>query len=301
MEDAELNDALGVHQLTFVAIRLEFRFDDVHLGTGTGFLYRFQRNLYLVTNWHNVTGRNPHTHKPLHAQAAIPNNMVVRVPAISGNRGWRRGDAMKFVWQLYDDEERLIPTYLHHPIHNEKVDVAVLEWRAEDFEGFDPHASEPLKNLAISNDPINKLEQIRVDAGMDAFVLGFPMGVESDGLAIWKRASVASEYAIDPGGLPYFFVDTATRQGMSGAPVYVQQVNLHMDAEGLSTEPTRRFVGVYSGRMLGEDALAAQLGIVWKEKAIREIIAGGQRGKSSFELCEKRSRDAGPPPEEPGS
>lgn len=40
----------------------------------------------------------------------------------------------------------------------------------------------------------------------------------------------------------------------------------HVIGEGI------RFIGIYSGRVLGEDLLSAQLGIVWKETALIEII-----------------------------
>ena len=42
------------------------------------------------------------------------------------------------------------------------------------------------------------------------------------------------------------------------------------------------FLGVYSGR-LGDDALGAQLGLVWKASVIDEIVRGGTRGKTPFE------------------
>jgi hypothetical protein len=44
-----------------------------------------------------------------------------------------------------------------------------------------------------------------------------------------------------------------------------------------------RFVGVYSGR-LGHGELEAQLGIVWKAKAVDEVVQGQTKGKSSFSL-----------------
>ena len=39
---------------------------------------------------------------------------------------------------------------------------------------------------------------------------------------IWKRGSIASEPEIPIDGKPMFYIDTATRQGMSGAPVFAQ-------------------------------------------------------------------------------
>ena len=41
----------------------------------------------------------------------------------------------------------------------------------------------------------------------------------------------------------------------------------------------RNFVGVYSGR-IGADEFKAQLGIVWKEKALKEILQTKRPGKA---------------------
>ena len=56
--------------------------------------------------------------------------------------------------------------------------------------------------------------------GDDCFVLGYPKNIDAGlDLPLWKRASIASEPSIDHGGLPRLLIDTATRKGMSGAPI----------------------------------------------------------------------------------
>ena len=122
--------------------------------------------------------------------------------------------------------------------------------------------------------------------GLDSFVLGFPEGMLGGArFPIWKRASIASEPDIDIDDLPKLYVDTATRNGMSGAPVYLQKSGL-ITPEGKTMKESYfgvayKFIGIYSGR-IGEDAFNAQLGIVWKEKAILETIHGNQKGRSPF-------------------
>jgi hypothetical protein len=123
----------------------------------------------------------------------------------------------------------------------------------------------------------------------DVYVLGYPKGISgSGGFPIWKRASIATEPAIQLDGLPKILVDTATREGMSGAPV-VAIADGEFEVEGRGPAyrlPGRvcRFVGVYSGR-LGKNEMEAQLGIVWKAQAVDEIVQIPTRGKSSFEIC----------------
>jgi hypothetical protein len=134
--------------------------------------------------------------------------------------------------------------------------------------------------IKAANDPSLDLDKPPIEPGIDAFVLGYPEGLSGGGkFAIWKRATIASEPDLDMGDLPRIYIDTATRAGMSGAPVYAQQVGYWMP-EG-ETDPAkavigrgRRFLGVYSGRIKAgpEDEFKAQLGVVWKESALIELL-----------------------------
>jgi hypothetical protein len=81
-----------------------------------------------------------------------------------------------------------------------------------------------LENFA--NECINTIDQevgLEVCAGMDCFILGFPENlIGAANTPIWKRASIASE--------PYqqfpYYVDSATRKGMSGAPVIARHTGI---------------------------------------------------------------------------
>ena len=122
------------------------------------------------------------------------------------------------------------------------------------------------------------LDKIRIYPSMEAFVLGYPRGMSGGGhFPIWKRATIATEPDFDLDGLPRFYIDTATREGMSGSPVYAQEVGYWLpegetDQGKASIGKGRRFVGVYSGRLGADDEFKAQLGIVWKESALISLI-----------------------------
>ena len=108
--------------------------------------------------------------------------------------------------------------------------------------------------------------------------MGYPRGMSGGGhFPIWKRATIATEPDVDLDGLPRFYVDTATREGMSGSPVYAQEVGYWLpegetDKAKASIGKGRRFIGVYSGRLGAEDEFKAQLGIVWKESALISLV-----------------------------
>lgn len=74
---------------------------------------------------------------------------------------------------------------------------------------------------------------------------------------------------------------------MSGAPVIFRRVGIHGAVNGKLTKETRfgeirNFVGIYSGRLIGETDFDAQLGIVWKKEVIEEIILGNVKDSKNF-------------------
>jgi hypothetical protein len=74
------------HSLTYVPIHITIRFGDIELGIGTAFFYSVEGKDYLITNWHNVSGRRPWDEKLISKDGAIPNNLLVRIP-VRGRTG----------------------------------------------------------------------------------------------------------------------------------------------------------------------------------------------------------------------
>ena len=250
--------------LTTHHLHLGFRPTDTVLSSGTGFIYERGGITYLVTNWHNVTGRSPLDGKCLSDTLAVP-DMLSTLFRSKDNPG----ACCREYLPLYSDEDMQVPLWLCHPIHGNKVDVVAI----------------PLP-LAICDRyqvfPINHIRfQTSFDTRVadDAFVVGYPFSdVTHLQLPIWKRASVASEPDVDLEQLPKLLIDTATRSGLSGSPVVMQRVGIHgKTSEKLTGSEIigqiRNFIGVYSGR-IGADESRAQLGVVWKARVIDEIIDG---------------------------
>jgi hypothetical protein len=129
-------------------------------------------------------------------------------------------------------------------------------------------------------------------------VLGFPLGLAGGAsFPIWKHATIASEpewdIAPEPdknpqATLPMIYIDTATKKGMSGAPVFVNEVGawISQQPDGSRIKQVsgigRRLVGVYASRIHAESEFEAQIGIVWKAETIDEILTRKHIGKSSF-------------------
>lgn len=267
--------------LSFVPLRIQMKFNETKLGVGTAFFYLYENKTYLITNWHNATGRSPNDLKPLSQESAIPNLIELPIAYSAKRENPDPSGGENIFWKTYNFSlyEEGIPTWYEHPVHGHKVDAVAFP-----LEGLNE------TRLFAANDMNNlNLDKIVLRPSLDAFVLGYPLGITGGAnFPIWKRASIATEPDIDIESLPKFLIDTATREGMSGSPVYAQ-INGHYIPEGKEGLENaifgegRRFVGIYSGR-LGSDAFQAQLGIVWKEKALIEIIEGKKIGISSYEI-----------------
>ncbi len=250
-------------RLSLTSIYLEAYFGQSVFAIATGFPWRSGDNNFLITNNHVVSGLNPLTKQPIDENGSVPDRLLVWMLDSSGLSSWSSIEV-----PLYDDQGR--PRWLQHPTLGPQVDVAALPMTI----GSD-HRFFPLNEVDFGS--------FRVKISQDVFIIGFPKGITGSGrFPIWKRGSIASEPDIDIDGAPKLLIDSATREGMSGSPVIAQYTGYYQNDPGkMSPEDwfgsDRVFLGVYSGRILAEDEIEAQLGIVWKPKVIDEIIAGGTR------------------------
>ena len=244
--------------LSRLAVKLHFdRHNDLAEITrgavATGFVWRRDKRHFLITNLHNVTGWDYARGRALSdVKGTRPNHVATDLRFSWGaERPPFRVASLQMRWHLYDPED--VPLWLVHPTFGDRVDVVAL--------------------------------QLDIDAE-DAFVLGFPEGLDGGvGFPVWKRASIASEPYVDLDGLPKLYIDTATRRGMSGSCVVARR-NFAWpeggDVRNAAFGEIFQFLGVYSGRV-GEQDVAAQLGIVWKGSVIDQIIDGNCRGATPEE------------------
>jgi hypothetical protein len=249
-----------VHSFSLSVARIELLHqwsDNSVVGAvGTAFFYRSAGQPFLITNWHNVTGLHPQTGKSLHSKGLIPN--VLRLHY----KKWV--DETKKVLQsqpldlsLSDDGR---PTWFEHSSRN-AVDVVALPLTAPDD---------------CANVYINEVEQeqrLEAAAGMDCFILGFPEGLFGAAFTpIWKRGSIAAEpYLQHP-----YYIDSATRRGMSGSPVIIRHNGMFGMIGGVLTGAevigtVERFVAIYSDR-IGDDELGGQLGRAWQSSVLDDVL-----------------------------
>ena len=252
--------AVWISEESYASTKLTMKFNNTALSSGTGFFWWHDSQTYLVTTWHNVTGRNAITGKCLHQNSGLPNRIDSSVICRAGKRGdelIRKEISIK--WELGEESQ-----WLQHPKSGE-IDVVMY----------------PLEtSIDWMTVPINEnsLMGVITEVSNEVFLLGFPLGIDVGGTPIWKRGTLASEPEMDVDGLPKLLVDTASNIGMSGSPVIIKQSFGAPSPRGVLTVAGQinvQLVGVYSGRIKPNGDLDAQLGIVWKASVLEEIVRSG--------------------------
>jgi hypothetical protein len=260
---------------------------EVAASRATGFLWAHHDRIYLVTNLHNLSGWDYERDKAMSDVGFMPTDVRVHLAFATAEDGKQFQISRTIVnANLADASGEAL--WLVHPEHGTKVDVSVISLGNIDVARLWPDVdASKFRLLTLPMNTVSELVDFDVDAGDDAYALGYPLGLHGgEDFPIWKRASIASEPGLSIDGLPKVLIDTATRQGMSGSPVIVIRRGLIPKKGGnvgdmmIGQAPT--FLGVYSGRV-GDDRLGAQLGVVWKAEVINQIADGLVRGKRPWD------------------
>jgi hypothetical protein len=246
-----------IDQYSVSTVPVQMLFGATELSLGTAFIWKDSGQHFLITNWHNVTGKDPRTGKHLSPTLAEPDRLRV---------WWNSKGVLgsKFAAEVSIRDDAGAPLWWVHPVHKERVDVICLPVEAPASADMHP----------INEMPSAPRMQARV--GQEVFILGYPFGIGPGGLPIWKRGSLASEPDVIETTDPHILVDTATRPGMSGSPIIRRSWGSYLDDRGntvMGGEGTR-FIGVYSGRLSTAGANDAQLGLAWPAILVKQIIAG---------------------------
>lgn len=254
-----------IDQFSLATVPLELFFGETPLGQGTGFVWRIGERNYLVTNWHVVTGQDFFTRKNLRSDGGRPNRIRARFNI--------HGFFEKQEWLIPLRNTHGEPLWMVHP--GRRVDIAIIPLP------YDPATA------IVTLYPLNLLANasLRIEIGMEVFILGYPFEIVPPAFPIWKRGSIASEPQLSRLSNDFIYVDTASRPGMSGAPVIRRSWTNHMVEPGVVAvvdRPLNRFIGVYSGRLPTDHPYEAQIGIVWDGSFIEEIIAGNCRDDGNF-------------------
>lgn len=251
-------------------MRLEICFNDLVLATGTGFFYKGESGYFLVTNRHNVTGRDNNSGECLDRRnAAIPNKLVIYRPAIKKtSTPVGDGQQVNLRYQTTGGGTRIemglenangSPVWMEHPQYGAEADFVFLPFSAD-------------SNLdVVAVNETAAAAPIKLHPADSVSVIGYPFGKSiATYFPIWVNGFIASEPEFDIDEKPVMYVDCRTRPGSSGSPVFAFRSGGFVPVDGAGNNqsvfqhPVHRFLGIYSGRINSD----SDIGIVWKAKAL---------------------------------
>jgi hypothetical protein len=140
-------------------VHICFTKTDLVISSGTGFIYRSSDEYFLITNWHNVSGKNPVTGQHLADSLAVPDVLSSMFREKS-----EPGRCHRESLRLYADEEMLKPLWFVHPEHGPAVDVVAL----------------PLSSALLESYRLFPINDVKFDDGVspevadDVYVVGYP-------------------------------------------------------------------------------------------------------------------------------
>jgi len=240
---------------------------------GTGFFFGSIRpdgaidQVFLVTNYHVVTGHAPPT--------TMREGDRIRVVLHEDPRDLTKVRGVDL--PLYD--ERGLPVWISSDVHP-AADIVLIPVPPSAYRGI---------SLLVFTEAHTRGD-IRIRPTSGATLLGYPFGFydQKHFLPVWKTGHVASEPAVDFEGRPVFLVDVSAFPGMSGSPVLAVANGLY-EAEDGSMRSGRiwKLLGIFSampvvrerrptgaagyGTDTQEVETSLQLGYVWKAALIAEL------------------------------
>jgi hypothetical protein len=281
------------------------RFGRTKLAIGTGVVYERGGKYYVVTAWHNLTGRHPDNLKFQSEQNAVPDNVIANISVSRGEFGVSR---MSVILPLVDEDKAL---FLIHPEGWPRVDVVAipfdpmepLKMELYHFGGeveevgvilLDPGPANipavlcPIQRYFVSDSSVRDLWLQNVDVTEELFIPGYPLNLQDYySQPVWKRATIASSVQNGWNNQAKYLVDSASKSGMSGSPVLYYSPNGVVNVGGSSyrfSGEVAILAGIYVGREGVTDKADPQVGIVWHKSVIDEIIDGGVFEKRPFEV-----------------
>jgi hypothetical protein len=291
MDDANVEQTiypLNIEEPSLKSLFMEICVGDLVISTGTAILAAKNENsrCAIITNRHNVTGRNQDTGKCLSLTAATPDNIAIYFHCAKPNVGkW-----LKVKLPLFRETGE--PYWIEHPTLGAAADIVALNVRWGDDVLCLPFYTEE-----NSRDRGGML----VSPAEPVSVIGFPFGIATSGkLPVWATGFLAQELSLVTPDNPVFLIDCRSRQGQSGSPVIAFRTSGFRSIKdgkiqaSLSAKIAWEFLGIYSGRVNPE----SDLGRVWHVSALSALLDAAEddyisRSRSRQSPSEREPMDEG--------
>ncbi|OQW65617.1 MAG: hypothetical protein BVN29_08270 [Nitrospira sp. ST-bin5] len=281
---------MGIDHLSLSTTPVVLLKGDAEMSQGTGFFYVGKYGeaqvVFLVTNYHVLTG-----HAPLEAKPPIGDNIVFQFHKSHDNPA----EIQTVRMPLFTTESK--PVWVQSASVPE-ADLAVIPIPADAFADC---------KLACISKEWTTEAKIKLRPTSAVTLIGYPYGYfdRTNALPIWKTGSLASEPDVDFDGKPLLTVDISAFPGMSGSPAFAISYGMYETEDGgTSVGGARKFVGVYASmQMLNEKKFleeihgspqygialsqSLQLGHVWKARLVDEVVSSVNIQKWEAEIGAK--------------
>ncbi len=254
-------ESMEVEHLSMITTPIILLKDNEEVSQGTGFYYGLRDSsnntiLFLVTNYHVLTGNPPRGTKPPKGD-----NIVFYLHKDANNPG----DVKQIRFPLFTKNgEPIWLTSKKFP----HADVAVIPIVSSLYQGC--------KVFAISEDWTGGNIKIRPTSTIT--LIGYPYGYydKKNWLPVCKTGTIASEPNVDFEGKPLFLIDISAFPGMSGSPAFAIAYGAYETIEGPTTVGhAQKFLGIYASMQMLKEA-----------KYLEEITSESRQGVVMYESLE---------------
>lgn len=285
---AKLEAQTKVDHLSMITTKVLLLKSDSLVSQGTGFFFitqdtvNKQSTVFLVTNYHVLTGSAPEENK-----APIGDNIIFFFHKDQNNTS----DLKQIRFPLFTKTGR--PIWVSSSKYK-SADIAII----------------PLPTSLYSDCKLQGISeewaksQIVLHPTSSLTLIGYPYGFSDtkNALPIWKTGTIASEPLIDFDGKPLFLVDISAFPGMSGSPAFAIAFGMYEVEQGSVTPGSvKKFLGIYASMQMLEEkkyleqldadkkegikiSESLELGHIWKADLIIDIINGIDKAKYENEI-----------------
>lgn len=226
-------------------------------GSGSGFFYEHDDNLFLITNRHVVIDEDT---------GHYPDELVLRLHTTPNDIS----QSADLRLPLYQGPFRV---WKQHPAGPE-VDVVAVPLAKADVAGrFFVRAFGKANHVP---------DDVDIAIGEDVQVMGYPLGFHDEvhNLPLIRNATIASVYPVPFRGHPFVLIDARLHRGTSGSPVLTKPTSILQKTDGstaMLSGTATYLVGVHSASLDVVDRDPDRdeplgLNVVWFASLIPEII-----------------------------
>jgi hypothetical protein len=270
---------LPKHRLNTISVTcccIELLNDGVEsFSTASGFLWRVSTRVFLITNWHVVTGVHAFSGQHLD-NGRCPSSLRVHY---------------NHVVELPNDQLQILPHSITVPLFHDFHNPLWFEHRFRSAHYIDVIALDISSSLGEHIAAVRCVNDFVYDdlvefVGADILVIGYPLGSGGGNLPIYKRGSIATEPQFSWKDRPAFLVDCRTSGGMSGSPVIRMVFGPAALSSGqilMDRIQSGEFLAIYSGRLKDDDNVAS-IGIAWRASVIGELMSNPAPGRRDVEV-----------------